>query len=103
MYQTTRNETHRDNYKNMKVELCLSMAFALFHTFFEGLILYLESQALKVSILQYTVTCMNGRFNWVPFLKKIKPDGKTKDINYQDITINLVLAKVNKHKNSSIT
>ena len=37
---------------------------------------------------------MNGKFNWVPFLKNIEVGGKAEDIDYGDILINLKIAKV---------
>ena len=67
LYQSKHNDTYRQNYSDMQDELYLSMMFALFHTIIEGIIIYLESRALKISVLHYTVLCMNGRFGWVPY------------------------------------
>ena len=81
LYKTNNNERYKSDYKHVQVanfeiksfcltieqELYLSMAFALFHTIVEVLILYLESKALKTSMLHYTVVCMNGRFGWIPY------------------------------------
>ena len=50
--------------------LLLSIILAIFHFMIEFLLLTIEAKAFKSSILYYSIICLNGRLNWVPFMEK---------------------------------
>ena len=47
--------------------LYYSIGFAVLHTIMEGMILYLDSKACRISLEQYAIICLNARLSWVPF------------------------------------
>ena len=53
-------------------ELFSSMGFAIFHLLVTGWVLRAEAFACKDSGLHYLITCLSGRFGWVPFAEKFR-------------------------------
>ena len=91
-----------------EILLFISIATALINTVVQLNKMILEAKELEEDILDYlylqiyifficrlmSLICMNGRFRWVPFLKKIKVGVKIEPINFKDILIDLKVAKV---------
>jgi hypothetical protein len=76
--------------------LILSLAAASLHFMLEIMMLYYESTACKTSVVYYSVVCLNGRLNWVPFMEKMTRARTTADKNefdYSDIHYKLCGAK----------
>lgn len=44
-----------------------SILCAILHFIAEAMFIRIESKACETSTIDYTVTCFNGRFGWVPF------------------------------------
>ena len=47
--------------------LMISILLGFLHALIEGFMIYVESKAVKTSIKNYIIICMNGRFDWLPF------------------------------------
>jgi hypothetical protein len=57
--------------------LIVSILLGFLHGLIEMFMIYTESKAAKLSIKNYIVICMNGRFDWLPFeniLNEALPD-----------------------------
>eukprot|EP01084_Bolivina_argentea_P245868 411561_1 len=50
-----------------------SIGLALCHLLLEAGIIYLDSHAFEVSFLEYSILCLGGRIQWIPFQHRI-PD-----------------------------
>ena len=48
----------------------LSLVFAILHLISELFVIELEKDAIRTSASHYIITCLNGRFGWVPFVEK---------------------------------
>eukprot|EP01083_Nonionella_stella_P234496 825442_1 len=47
--------------------LAWSIGLAAFHLLLEGGIIYLDKRAFKMGFMQYSLECLGGRVQWVPF------------------------------------
>ena len=52
--------------------ITISLAFAFAHLLAELFIIRMESQAANTSMMHYTITCLIGRFGWIPFSEKFE-------------------------------
>jgi len=56
--------------------IIVSLAVAVGHFLIEGILLGFESIATRTSMFYYTVICLNGRLNWVPFTEKFTREAR---------------------------
>ena len=61
--------------------LFVSVLFACLHILFEGLMIYLDSQACSMPFWEYAIICLNARLNWVPYSHLIESTYTYKDSN----------------------
>jgi hypothetical protein len=88
------------NFGITKSGLIFSIICAFIHGIFEIIIIYLESNGCKTSVIHYATICLNGRFNWVPFIEKFSRKGMSRKmdiIDYDDIHYKLISKKKKFH------
>eukprot|EP01083_Nonionella_stella_P089131 248668_1 len=63
-----------DTYNAFKIDvktLAWSIGFAAGHLLLESGIIYLEKRAFRIPLMQYCLTCLGGRVQWIPFQDEV--------------------------------
>ena len=67
--------------------LYFSLLFATLHIVMEGGILYLDSKACLLDMVEYAIVCLNARQSWIPFANILEMGGYSRNFNNSNKSI----------------